>query len=119
MRIQMPRGDIRLIRFHVLNPDKTPSDVDFTEIYFTVKRKALDEDFCFQKRLSSGGITKLDNGDYQIKIESEDTEGLRINNDSFPFYDADIELVYQDQIKQTILIQFVLTTEVTHSSNEE
>lgn len=120
MRIQMPRGDIRNVRFKVLNPDKKSiCETDFTEIYFTVKRKASDKTMCFQKRLSTGGITKIGTGVYQIRIAAEDTNDMQINTQAFPNYDADIELVYENQIKQTINITYVLTEEVTHASDEE
>ena len=118
MRISMPRGDIRLQRFSVYNGDKTLCEIDFTEIYFTVKRKYSDSDYCFQKRLSTGGITKISTGNYQIKIMPEDTDGLTINTQNFPYYDADIQVQYNDEVKSTICVQFVLTKEVTSRENE-
>lgn len=117
MRISMPRGDIRIIPFTITSPDGEISDIDFTEIYFTVKRKYSDSEYCFQKRLSSGGIVKNDVGYYQIKIMPEDTEGMTINK-SGEFYDFDIQLVYRDEIKETTCGEFVLTKEVTHKNNE-
>ena len=69
MRIAMPRGDIKLVRFLVNDRNGTGTDIDFTEIYFTVKRTTKDRLYEFQKRLSTGGIIKLGLGDYQIKIE--------------------------------------------------
>lgn len=118
MRISMPRGDIRLVPFKIYQSDKTICETDFTEIYFTVKKKFTDSEFCFQKRLSTGGISKIETGSYQIKIEPADTDFLLINSQNFPYYDADIEVVYNDEVKTTITIQFVLTKEVTHANNE-
>ena len=118
MRIAMPRGDIRLVRFRVNNRRGKPADVDFTEIYFTVKRSAKDRPFIFQKRLSTGGIVKLGTGDYQLKIEPEDTCNMVVNDVSFPHYDFDIQVEYEDSVKETFTGIFVLNSEVTHIENE-
>lgn len=117
MRICMPRGDIKLVRFQVNDEDGSLCDIEFDEIYFTVKKQYSDANYLFQKRLSTGGIVKVDTGDYQIKIEPEDTDGLQINKNG-EWYDFDIQLNYLDQIKQTFVGEFVLTKEVTHASNE-
>ena len=118
MRISMPRGDIRLVRFLVNDRNGTSTDVDFTEIYFTVKRSAKDRLYEFQKRLSTGGITKLGLGDYQIKIEPKDTNKMRVNDERFPSYTFDIQLDYKNFIKETFSGSFVLTPEVTYAENE-
>lgn len=117
MRICMPRGDIRLVRFQVIDDDGDISDIDFDEIYFTVKKHYSDTNFLFQKRLSTGDIIKINTGDYQIRIEPQDTDNLIINRVG-ESYDFDIELRYEDQIKQTFAGEFVLTKEVTHAVNE-
>ena len=109
----MPRGDIKLVRFLINDPDGSTSDVDFTEIHFTVKKTTKDKAFFFQKKLSSGGITKLDNGDYQVKVEPEDTRNMNYGN-----YKFDIQFTYEDQLKETFCGDFVLTDEVTHPENE-
>lgn len=113
MTIRMPRGDIRLVHFTINNPDGTCSDIDFTEIYFTVKRSFTDRNFLFQKRLSTGGIIKVNTGDYQVKIESDDTSDL-----SFGQYKFDIQFVFEDQLKETFVGNFELTAEVTSKENE-
>lgn len=113
LKITMPRGDIRLERFQVKDSEGVLSQIDFTEIYFTVKKDALDKNFLFQKTLSGGDIVKIDVGDYQFKIEPEDTDGLR-----FGQYECDIELIYEDQIKQTEYGILEITREVTHALNE-
>ena len=118
MTIRMPRGDIRLVRFLINDRNGTATDVDFTEIYFTVKRNKNDRLYEFQKRLSTGGITKLGLGDYQIKIEPKDTNKMLVNNNRFPNYVFDIQLDYKDFIKESFVGTFVLTDEVTYAENE-
>lgn len=118
MMIRMPRGDIKLVRFLVNERNGTAADVDFTEIYFTVKRSAKDRLYEFQKRLSTGGITKLGLGDYQIKIEPKDTNKMLVNDTRFPNYVFDIQLDYKDFIKESFKGTFVLTDEVTYAENE-
>ena len=118
MRIAMPRGDIKMVRFLINKKDGTEMDIDFTEIYFTVKKKSDDKSFEFQKKLSTNGIVKLGPGDYQLKIEPQDTENMMINNIRFPRYVFDVQFQYENQVKETFVGTFVLTDEVTRASNE-
>jgi len=113
MMIRMPRGDIRLVRFIVNNPDGTQTDIDFTEVYFTVKKTSKERPFQFQERLSTGGITKVNLGEYQVKIEPEDTANMTYGN-----YKFDIQFVYEDQLKETFVGDFILTEEITFNENE-
>ena len=109
----MPRGDLRTVRFSVLNPDGSAADVSFDEIYFTVKNAFSDKQYRFQKRLTAGQIERLDDGSYQFVIEPEDTDGLRVTK-----YVFDIELVANGEIKQTFVGELALTNEVTFAENE-
>ena len=115
----MPRGDIRYIRFLVNDPNGTAAEIDFDEIFFTVKKTTKDRLYQFQKRLSNGGIQKLDLGDYQIKIEPEDTAKMFYGN-----YKFDIQLQYEGsdapdlKLKESFVGDFVLTDEVTFNENE-
>lgn len=113
MRIAMPRGDIRLVRFLINDPNGTATDIDFTEIYFTVKKNAKDRLYQFQKKLSNGGIIKLDLGDYQVKIEPNDTAKMMYGD-----YKFDVQLQYEDQLKETFVGDFVLKEEITFNENE-
>ena len=113
MMIRMPRGDIRLVRFLISDPDDSTSIVDFTEIYFTVKKTTKDREYLFQKKLTTGGITKLGRGDYELKIEPADTQDMSYGN-----YKFDIQIVYEDQIRETFVGDFVITDEVTFYENE-
>ena len=114
LEIVMPRGDIRPVRFGVFEPNgKTQSPIEFTEIFFSCKRDCIDSECLFQKSLTGGGIERLDNGDYQLKIMPEDTDNL-----AFGTYDIDIEIIYYDQIKETTYGKLKLTEEVTSAHNE-
>lgn len=115
MKITMPRGDIRIVRFQVYDLSTgEPCEKDFTEIYMTVKDDIYARDYLFQKRLSAGEIEKLGVGDYQIRLEKADTDPLDFNK-TYPF---DIELIYQDEINQTEMGELELTPEVTCRWNE-
>ena len=109
----MSRGDIRYVRFIINDPDGSATTVDFTEIYFTVKRTAVDRAYQFQKKLSNGGITKLDDGDYQVKIEPQDT-----GNMAYGDYKFDVQVIYENELKETFVGKFILTEEITFNENE-
>ena len=114
IEVTMPRGDIRPVRFNVFAPGgKELSEIEFTEIYVSVKRDCHDEECLFQKTLTGGDIVMLDYGDYQFRIMPEDTDDL-----AFGVYAMDIELIYGDQIKETTYGKLELTEEVTSANNE-
>ncbi len=113
MMIRMPRGDIRLVRFVIEDPDHKTTRVDFSEIYFTVKKTTRDKPFLFQKKLTNNEIVKLDHGDYQLRIEPEDTNELAYGN-----YKFDVQLEYENEIKETFVGDFIITEEVTYAENE-
>ena len=113
MTITMPRGDIRDVRFTVYEPSGEISEIDFDEIYFTVKRRAGDETALIQKTLTGSDITKIDTGVYQFRIQAEDTDALQTGN-----YTFDIELCFENSVKQTTVGTLELTPEVTWAGNE-
>ena len=113
MTITMPRGDIRDVRFTVYDPDNTLTDLDFDEIYFTVKRRASDSSALIQKTLTGETIEKVSTGIYQFTIDATDTDNLEIGKYAF-----DIELCLADAVKQTTVGTLELTPEVTHAGNE-
>ena len=53
MTINMPRGDIRLVPFNVKDATGELSDIQFEEVYFTVKRNYFDQEPIFQKKLNA------------------------------------------------------------------
>lgn len=109
LTIEMPRGDIRDVRFRVNNGQET----EFDNIYFTVKGTARDKACLFQKKLSDGSISLDNEGYFNLRIEAQDTNDL-----SYTTYDFDIELVRGTNIKQTTVGQLIITKEVTFQSNE-
>ena len=113
MRIALCRGDIKYCRFCVYDENGHKSTTDFTEVYFTVKKKFSDRYYLFQKTLTGGTIEKIELGDYQIKIEPQDT-----NNLQFGEYKFDIQIQYENAIKETFVGDFVIKPEVTCSNNE-
>lgn len=110
----MPRGDIKWQRFKIRIPDGSPTSVDFTSIYFTVKHNAQETEYLFQKTLKKSEIYKIGPGDYQLKIEPADTEDLAIGN-----YKFDIQVRYKDLVKETFVGDFVLKEEITLRENED
>lgn len=114
MRISMPRGDIKWQRFIVRVPKGSSTDIDFTNIYFTVKKNSKDVNYLFQKSLRRQEIFKLGPGDYQFKINPEDTENLTIGE-----YKFDIQISYKNLLKETFVGDFSLKEEITYPENED
>ena len=113
MRISMARGDIHWERFLINDPNGTGSDLEFDNIYFTVKKSKNDRLFYFQKSIKDGNIEKLGPGDYQFKIEPKDT-----NKMAYGEYYSDIQVGYKNLLKETFPIDFILTGEATWAENE-
>lgn len=119
LSIVMPRGDVRPFKFGVYEPDgETISDIEFDDIFFTVKKNASDLKFVFQKRLSDGTISAKDeDGLYGVVIEAADTDPL-----PFGEYVFDIEVFKNNlkspAIKQTTRGVLILENEVTYARNE-
>lgn len=109
----MHRGDIHYERFIIKDPNGTDTDIDFDQIYFTVKKTPEDHPYIFQKALSEGTIDKLDIGDYQLKIEPEDTNKLPYGR-----YVFDINVRYQNIINESFVGIFDVLEEVTFVENE-
>lgn len=111
-KIEIARGDSYEKGF-VFQRGTSPVTEVFDDVYFTVKKYYTDEDFVFQKRQSTGGITR-DNtpGHYTLFIDPEDTNGL-----PFGDYDADFEF-RKGNYKKTFYGKLKLAKEVTHQNNE-
>ena len=114
MRISMPRGDIKWQRFMINTPNGTATDIDFTNIYFTVKKKTTDLLYLFQKSYKRGEIYKLGPGDYQFKIDPADTNKLLTGD-----YKFDIQISYKNLLKESFVGDFVLKDEITYYENED
>lgn len=114
MQITMPRGDYIKRKFIVKDKSGNIVDIDFDEIYITFKRRTDSKEALFQKRLTTGQITKDEDGYYHFGILPEDTDDL-----DYSKYYFDIELYNKKPlIKRTILGELTLTAEVTHAYNE-
>ena len=113
MRITMPRGDIRNVQFTIRDMNGNIVTTDFTEIYITCKKRCTDKVVCFQKTLSDQTIEKVEDGVYRMTIEPDDTNYLEFGN-----YVFDIQLDYEDMIKQTTVGILTLTDEVTNVEDE-
>lgn len=109
--ISMPRGDIRKVKFAAKAGGELKTD--FTEIYFTVKDNFRKDNFKFQKKLSTGEISLGEDNYYHFEIQPEDTD-----SEDYGTYVFDIEVVKDDEIKQTTTGTFVITEEATYASNE-
>ena len=114
MRIAMRRGDIKWLRFQIETPDGFATDINFTNIYFTVKKSYRDKEPCIRKSLKRKQIYKIADGDYQIKIDAADTRNLLIGD-----YKYDIQLVYKNIIKETFVGDFALKEEITSYDLED
>ena len=117
MRISMHKGDIRYVRFQIRDLHGKIANIDFTEIYFTVKKCFKNHLFAMQKKLSAGEIIRRDKGDYQFVIKPEDT-ALMATGD----YVFDIQVDYKVEntniLKETFVGDFALKPEVTLPENE-
>ena len=114
MRISMVRGDIKWIRFLINTPNGIPTDIDFTNVYFTVKKLTSDRDPIFQKSLKREEIYKLNLGDYELKIDAADTCRMAVGN-----YKFDIQVSYKNLLKESFVGDFELREEVTYYINED
>lgn len=113
MIINMPRGDLRKIKFSINDNQGNILDTNFDEIYISFKKNYIDENVLFQKRLTDGSITKDEENYYHFSIDPQDTDNLRFGD-----YVFDIEIVKDGSIKQTTIGTLNLTSEVTFYKNE-
>lgn len=112
LKISMPRGDIRNIKFAVIEGTGVITE-SFDEVYFTCKRGFTQREYLFQKKLSDGTITFDNNGYYHLVIQSDDTAGL-----TYGKYVFDIQIESGTTLKQTTVGSLIITEEVTFNDNE-
>lgn len=113
LEISMPRGDLYPVYFSVVDLLDRSVNIEFDDIYFTLKDWYRNQEAIFQKRLSTGEIVDEGHGHFHFMILPEDTENL-----SFGIYTFDIELVKVGSIKDTTTGRLELTEESTWRSNE-
>lgn len=98
--IKMTRGDSFGFNFKVADGEGTTVTLD--ACHFSVKKNPDDENYIFQKNLDRG-IRRLDDGEYYVKIEPEDTANLeqfgyyydlqcKIGNDVFTFLKGKLDI---------------------------
>lgn len=114
-RIAYARGD-SLEKDFLLKVKGTgvPVTDEFSEVYFTVKKYSSDQEYLFQKQMTTGGIYTDWDGRFTLYINPEDTDNL-----PFGEYDCDMEFVNEtENYKRTFYGKLELTKEVTYASNE-
>lgn len=84
--LKMVRGDTFSFGFEYSFDDETSQDLE--TCYLSCKKNEDDEEYVFQKSLSDG-ISKVNSGQYRIRIAPEDTEDVEVGN---YFYDLEIGL---------------------------
>ncbi len=70
--------NLSMVRGDTLAFDVRLSDLDgatISSLYFTVKKKASDDVFIFQKSMVSG-ITRVDDTTFRVRVAPEDTNGV-------------------------------------------
>ena len=70
--------NLSMVRGDTLSFDIRLSDLDgatISSLYFTVKKKASDEVFIFQKSLANG-INLVEGTTYRVRVAPEDTSGV-------------------------------------------
>ena len=117
LHICMPRGDTKHLKINVRDNLEQLIDFDLDDVYLTVKKNFTDVEPKFQKSLSSGTITKSDNGVYQTVIMPSDTDSL-----AYGRYVFDIEVIKGDKsaptFKTTKVGEFLIENESTFAENE-
>ena len=110
--IEMARGDLEEQAMTISAGER----LDLDEIYFTVKKRYDDTAFCFQKRLSTGGIKPLnpEYNEYLLRIEPEDTNKMQFGKE----YVCDIEIYKDGEIVKTFNGKLLLGEEVTTARDE-
>lgn len=103
--IIITRGDSKGFNFRVRNRQGQATTLDGAT--FSVKENLDDSVYVFQKTLSLG-ISHLNNGDYYVKIEPEDTEGL-----TFRKYYYDLQIEIGDDIYTPLKGRFDVRWDVT------
>ena len=111
LSITMPRGDLRNVKFCIRSGESLTTDM--TEIYFTVKQTTRANNYIFQKSLTNGDITLGEDNYYHFTILPEDTNAM-----DYGVYKFDIEIIRNNEIKQTKIGVLTISEEVTFASNE-
>lgn len=82
-------------------------DATISSIYFTVKRRATDETFIFQKSFADG-IKQIDDMTYRIRVAPEDTSGVTAGK-----YVYDLQIGLGDDIYTLLMGVILIAQDVT------
>ena len=86
--ITMTRGDTLSFGVELLDADGNPFTDELDGAFFSCKKNYTDAENTFQKSLGDG-ITKIDDGQYAVRVAPEDTADLEHGK---YFYDLEIEI---------------------------
>ena len=84
--ITMTKGDTLSFVVEISDQEKEPLDVETA--FFTCKKNFTDEVNVFKKSIGSG-ITRMDAGQYTVRVAPEDTESIEAGK---YFYDLQVGL---------------------------
>lgn len=101
--IEMTRGDT--LAFDVTISEI--EDVTVESLYFSVKKKASDTDYVFQKSIGNG-ITKIEELKYRVRIAPEDTYNLPAGK-----YRYDLQLKLGSDIYTPLMGSLIIDWDVT------
>ena len=104
MDISMIRGDT--FSFNVRFDNAVDS---ITAVYFTVRKKATDEEILFQKSLTDGVTAITANEVYNVRIAPEDTEELKAGS-----YDYDLEVQFGEDTYTPLIGKLKVEQDVTY-----
>lgn len=94
MEEEMFRGDYKVIPVKLLK-DKQPYQLNSNEnIYFSLKRHSIDDDYIIQKQLNRGIEWNSEKQKYIIEILPEDTKNLELYSEEVVFQ-FDVVIVYE------------------------
>lgn len=103
--IIITRGDSKGFNFRVRDRQGVATTLDAA--HFSVKENLDDNFYVLQKTLDAG-ITQLESGDYYVKIEPTDTEGLEPRK-----YYYDLQITIGDDIYTPLKGRFDVRWDVT------
>ena len=102
--------NLSMVRGDTLSFDVRLSDLDgatISSLYFTVKKKASDEVFIFQKSIADG-ITKVDDTTYRVRVAPEDTSGVTAGK-----YAYDLQIGVDTDIYTLLMGSLTIVQDVT------
>ena len=109
----MVNKDIEMIRGDTLQFDVTISEIENVTVesmFFSVKRKGVDEDYALQKSIGNG-ITLIDDLKYRVRVAPEDTAELKAGK-----YTYDLQIGLGADIYTPLMGMLFLLQDVTEET---